>query len=55
MTLKEEVSFSLAFEDLQEAQSDQLLSYYFWMEDLDSDGNPAPHGRRHVLRGGPTF
>ena len=39
MTLKEEVSYSLALEDLK-AQSDQLLSYYFWMEDLDSDGNP---------------
>ncbi|MBU6237240.1 MAG: DUF4175 family protein [Planctomycetes bacterium] len=39
MALKEEVSYSLALEDLN-AQSDQLLSYYFWMEDLDNNGNP---------------
>jgi hypothetical protein len=39
MTLKQQVAHSLALEDLK-AQSDQLLSYFFWMEDLDREGNP---------------
>jgi len=39
MTLKQQVSYALALEDLK-ARSDQLFSYYFWMEDLDRDGNP---------------
>jgi hypothetical protein len=39
MPLKQQVSYPLALEDLK-ARSDQLLSYYFWMEDLDRDGNP---------------
>ena len=33
------VSHLLAFEDL-EAEPDQLLSYYFWAEDIGADGKP---------------
>lgn len=39
MTLKQQIEYSISLEDLK-PQSDQLLSYYFWMEDLDREGNP---------------
>lgn len=35
---KLEVSFPLALEE-RNAQPDQLLSYFFWIEDLDAEGN----------------
>ena len=34
--------YLLAFEDL-EAQPNQLLSYHFWVEDVDSSGEPRRH------------
>ena len=33
----------------QAVDPDQLLSYYFWAEDMGPDGKIRQHGRRHVL------
>ena len=40
-------------EDLK-AQPDQLLTYYFWADDVGPDGQPAPDRQRHLLRRGPA-
>ena len=36
------------------AKPDDLLSYYFWIEDYDAEGNLRANNERYVLRGGPS-